>query len=170
MTPSSGDDGDGDGDKVYADYVKDLLTAEDARRTTVEGRGAAVITSSGALVTLLLAFAALVTKREDFSLGTATRGLLAVSVVAFVVAALLAMATYAPQPTRIVDATRLKDELRELWDQSADFALKKTTATRLDQLDVSQRANDVKAWLLLAAISAEVLGVLLLAVGVVVIL
>lgn len=158
------------GQTIYPEFLKELVAAEDAQRVTLESRGAGVITSSGALVTLLLAFAALVTKRNDFTLGSGTRLLLMISVGAFIAAALLAIWTYAPQERRIVDGAALKDELPAVWDQDAEFARKKITATRLDQLQVSQHANDVKAGLLGAAVVAEVIGVVLLAVSVIVIL
>ena len=158
------------GQVVYPEFVKDLVDAEDARRTTLETRGATIITSSAALVTLLLAFAALVTKRTDFTLESGTQSLLSISVSAFVVAALLAIATYAPHAIRVIDAAKLRLELRAVWDESAEFARKQVTAARLDQLDAGQHANDRKAWLLLIAVLVEVLGVLLLAVSVIQIL
>src|SRR6266540_1704964 len=43
---------------AYGDFVKDELDAQDKRKSSFEQRGLAVITTSGALVTLLFALAA----------------------------------------------------------------------------------------------------------------
>jgi hypothetical protein len=148
---------------VFAEFVTELLAAEDKRRESLEARGGSVITVSGTLVTLLLALAALVTKEKAFSLPHAARDRLSFAVLAFVVAALFAIATYAPQPTRITDPAELAGLLPTLWNRGTDFALKKTTATRLEQLRTAQTANDRKARALLAAVTAQVVAVILLA-------
>ncbi|HEX8117309.1 MAG TPA: hypothetical protein VF521_08555, partial [Pyrinomonadaceae bacterium] len=46
---------------AYGDFIKDELEAQDKRKASFEQRGLAVITTSGALVTLLFALAALST-------------------------------------------------------------------------------------------------------------
>lgn len=165
-----GSDEPATGAAQYATFVKGLLDAEEARRTVIESRGAGVITSSGALVTLLLAFAALVTKQDGFTLGTGTRILLTISVIAFIGAAVLAMTTYTPRTTEIVDANQLKTELRKIWDQDTDYARIMITSTWLDQLGAAQRSNDTKAWLLVAAVLAEVAAVLMLGLAVLAVL
>lgn len=153
-----------DGATRYAAFVEDLLTAEDARRASLESRGASVITVTGTLVTLLLGLAALAMKEAaTFTLTPAARDRLAYAVIAFVVAALCAIATAIPQTARVTDATQLQALLPDLWEQDADFARKNTTATRLDQLVGMQRTNDRKALALLAAMIAQVAAILLLA-------
>lgn len=154
---------DSPGSDVFAELVQELLAAEEKRRDSLEARGGAVITVSGALVTLLLALTALVTREKTFTLPEAARVRLSFAVVAFVVAALLAIATYIPQPARITDPAQLSELLPTMWDRGSDFALKKVTATRLEQLATMQSANDRKARALLGAISAQVVAVLLLA-------
>jgi hypothetical protein len=53
--------------------------------------------------------------------------------------------------------------LPTIWDRGGDFALKKTTATRLEQLATTKAANDRKALALLGAVIAQVAALLLVA-------
>jgi hypothetical protein len=152
-----------DGGVVFADAVRDLLNVEEQRRQSLEARGVSVITVSGTLVTLLLGLAALVTKRTDFHLTGSARELVTGAVVAFTVAALLAIAAHAPQRERVGDAGELAATLPGLWDEGADFARKKLTATRLELLGATQRANDRRATALLGAMIAQAVAVALLA-------
>ena len=161
---------DSTGQSVYPEFVKDLLASEDKRRESLESRGMSVITVSGTLVTLLLGLAALVTKRQDFVLPGTARNLVMAAVVVFVLAALLAMATYAPQSARITDPADLARALPKVWDRGVEFARQKTTMTRLEELAAMQRANDLKARALLSAVIVQVVAVLLLAASVIVIL
>jgi hypothetical protein len=138
------DDAEG-GRAVFAELIRELLAAEDERRESLEARGGSVITVSGALVTLLLGLAALATKEKSFTLPEAARDRLSIAVFAFVLAALLSTL------------------LPTIWDRGTDFALKKATATRLEQLATTQTANDRKARALLGAVAAQVVAVLLLA-------
>src|SRR4051812_49050206 len=70
------------GAPVYADYIAEQVVREDARKESVERRGLAVVTTSGALATLLFALAALSTKANDFHLSGWSEFFLALAVVA----------------------------------------------------------------------------------------
>lgn len=152
-----------DAPTVFAALVVELVAAEDRRRESLEERGRSVITISGTLVTLLLGLAAVVKSRDSFKVVGAARPQLSFAVIAFVVAALLAIGTYAPQSARVTDPGEMSQLLPTYWNQDIDFALKKTTATRLEQLKSAQASNDFKAWLLLGAVAAQVAAVVLLA-------
>ena len=54
------------GRAVYGEYIKEQLNAQEARKNSLEQRGLAVITTSGALVTLLFGLTAL-TCRSEFA-------------------------------------------------------------------------------------------------------
>jgi hypothetical protein len=144
---------------VFPNFVNDLLTVEDKRRDSLEARGSSMITASATMVTLLVALGAFVTDRDDFQLPEGTKAPLSVAVVAFVVAAVLGTATYIPQPARMTDPVALSRLLPEYWSKGPDFAQKKITVTRLDQLASLQKANDRKAWALLAAVVAQLVAV-----------
>lgn len=155
---------------VLADYVKDLVTAEDARRASLEARGASVITASGALVTLFFALSALATKQPDFVLASGPRLLIGFGAAAFATAAVLAIGTFVPRGARLTDPLGLARQLPELWEHDNDFARKKATITRLGELADTQQGNDIRARLLMAAIACQVAGVLVVATSALVVL
>jgi hypothetical protein len=155
--------GEADERAIVVEFVRDLVAAEDERRRSLEARGTSVITVSATIVTLLLGLSALVTSQQSFTLPHAARERLTLAVAAFVVAVLLAIATYVPQPARITDPAGLLRTIPKLWDREAEFWRQKITATRLDQLAAMQAANDRKARALLAAVLAQVVAVALLA-------
>lgn len=155
-----------DGGAVYSDVVQDLLASEEKRREALTARGMSVITISGALVTLLLGLAALVTGSSRVRLNTAGLALVAASVIAFAVSAMLALVTYAPLRERGPAVGELGMVLRETWDEGADFARKKVVATRLLLIKTTQDANDRRASALLAAVGAQAVAVILLAIAV----
>ena len=151
-----------EGGVVFSDAVRDLLTAEEGRRDAMTARGMSVITISGALVTLLAGLAALATKSRGFRLTGGARVLVTASIIAFALSAILAIATYAPHRERGPEVDELGAVLKETWDDGADFARKKVTATRLLLLKTTQDANDRRASALLAAVSAQAVAVVLL--------
>lgn len=152
--------------EIFGDFVDELVAAEDKRRDSIESRGMSVITVSGALVTLLLALAALVTKQQNFRLTAGARHLVVAAVLAFVGSAVLAIATYIPRPTRATDPGTLPDEIRERWEGTPDSARKKTTITRIEYLQESRRSNNWKAAALLMAMLVQVAALVLLALAV----
>ncbi|THA29839.1 hypothetical protein [Streptomyces sp. A1547] len=151
---------------AYTEFVKDLLSAEEKRRESLESRGGAVIGVSGTLVTLLLALSALVRGKAESPLPAAATDRLSIAVLAFTAAALLSMLTYTPQRTRVTDPEALARLLPALWEQGHIHALKKTTAARLEQFKHTQRANDRKGRALGAAVLAQIVGVGALAAAV----
>lgn len=154
---------------IYAEFVKELLASEDKRREHLEGRGAAAIGVSGTLVTLLLALGALAREKVDFPLPEAASGGLSVAVIAFVASGAFGVLTYAPQRIRLTDPEALVRLLPTLWELGHEHSVKKTTAARLEQFMVTQKANDWKARALAAAVLVQIVGIGALAVAVLVI-
>src|SRR4051794_37646015 len=115
----------------FAGFVVNQLDNEEKRRASLEARGLAVITTSGTLVTLLLAFATLVTQQQGYRLPKPVVTWVTMSLIAFVSAATLAIGSNAPQLYRVVDVTELRTVVRRRWGSSSDDALKTLTATRL---------------------------------------
>ncbi len=157
--PSSG--------KLLADYVAQLLKDERERGESIESRSRTVISSSGALVTLLLALAAIGSKTTVVTISAGARAFVGSSVGAFALSAVLAFTTAIPQTAHLVDPARFSTEIRAAWERSEASALTRITATRIQELADVQRANTRKAWLVLVAVSFEALAVLLLAAAVV---
>lgn len=144
----------------YAAFVKDELAAQDARKASFEQRGITVITTSGALATLLLGLAALSTKKADtFVLPHPADTYLAISLVLFAAAAVLALLTNLPMnyDTPTVDA--LKERVNEAVMGDEDAAEKDIALTRIKNLKTAKEKNTTKAWLLIAALAGEVLAV-----------
>lgn len=76
-----------EGSEVYADFIKSMLDAEDSRKSSLEQRGIGVITTSGALVTLLFGLTATITSAKTFTLPPAARDWLTPAAILFVAAA-----------------------------------------------------------------------------------
>ncbi|MGV9365575.1 hypothetical protein [Amycolatopsis sp. NPDC003731] len=155
---------------VFAELVKDGAVTEDQRRESIDLRARTTISSSGALVTLMLAFAALVTKVDRYHLPSAARVLIVIASIAFAVSAVAATMTALPQIDRVVDPVRLAQELPSRWDWTEDAARKKVTATRLAQLRATQRANSIRAVMLFMAIAVQVVAVGVLSAAICVVL
>jgi hypothetical protein len=153
---------------AYADYLKDQLTAEDARKTSLEQRGLAVISSSGALVTLLFGLVALSTKaRRTFVLEEEPKYLLAAAVGLFLLAAAAALATNLPVAYERVDADAVRRRLKEDPVRGEDSAKRDIALTSVKVLRDAKRRNQTKAKLLFAALILEVLAVAVVAAAMV---
>jgi hypothetical protein len=147
--------------------LKELVSAEDARRVSLETRSTTIVTVSGVLVTLLLALAGAVTPKDSATITHQSRGFLLGAVVAFTVAAALAALTYGPQRFAPYDISALAAEIQDLWYKPADVAQRKVIADYLEQLRLLQRANNLRGLLFTAAIATQILAITLLAAAVV---
>src|SRR5215470_18460291 len=82
-----------DDGNIYAAYIQSLLDHEQDRKTVLEAKASAVITTSGVLVTLLFGLVAVVTGAKTFKLPEASHGWLIAAILLFVVATGLGIAT-----------------------------------------------------------------------------
>jgi hypothetical protein len=118
---------------IYAEMVSELLAAEDSRRESLEARANSVVSVSGALVSILLGIAALITADKAFTLANSARHVLSFAALGFVLSALLASLTFLPQAVRITDPVELARLLPGMWESTGPgAALKRVTATRLE--------------------------------------
>jgi hypothetical protein len=154
------------GGTLYADFISKQLDEEEKRRTSLEQRGISVISTSGALVTLLFGLAALVTGRQGFELPGSARAMLFVALGFFFVAALLAIATNAPLRYVDVRTDDLRRAVEQLWGDTRADAERRISATQVRVLAETKRLNNLKGKLLLAAMCGEVIAVLFVALGV----
>jgi hypothetical protein len=156
---------------TYGEFVKDELEDQAKRKASFEQRGLAVITTSGALVTLLFALAALSTKEATtFTLPADAKTWLSIALVLFFVSALAALVTNAPFIYQAVPAEKIRKRLREKPPRDADAAAKDVAFTRLDALESAKKKNSIKGWALAAAMLCEALAVGCVAVAVWIIL
>jgi hypothetical protein len=160
---------DGNGRSIYADYIREQLESQEARKVSLEQRGLSLITTSGALVTLLFGLTALASEREGFVLPTTARVLLIVALVFFVIAGLAALVTNIPLSYEGVTTDALRGAVKERWTDSEAVASEMTALTRITVLESARRRNNVKAVALFAGMACEIVAVGLVgtAVGVV---
>ena len=81
---------------IYGDLLQEFLADEQATKASLEQRGLAVVSSAGALVTLLLGIVGLAYNIDRITIPLIARLLLLLSVLAFVVASILGILTNKP--------------------------------------------------------------------------
>lgn len=153
----------------YGPWVTSLLTYEmSTRKPSLEQRGAAVITSSGTLVTLLFALVGAITVATGYTLPNTSRYWLGAALVAFVAAAVIALWTNIPRDYGEPNITA--DDLTNLWTGTASEAGLDVARNQLEQVAQARSVNARKARILVGAIATEIVGVALLAVAIATIL
>ena len=160
-------DGPTAGFAALSDYAKEALEQEGKRQTSFEQRGLAVVTTSGALVTLLFGLAALSTQAEQtFVLPENAEQPLIVALCLFVVAASAALVTNIPLPYRWADTQGVRDALDADPAWTEDQANIEATRSRLDMVDAAHKNNQIKGIALICAIALEVLAVTAVAIAI----
>jgi hypothetical protein len=154
----------------YVTFITQLLEAEEKRYAAMETRALAVVTSSGALVTLLLGVAALVTRVQQVQVPRQALLFAALSVVAFLFAAGPAILALSPRRVWGVTPDKLRTELWARWGSAGDDPRQKTTATRLAIWESAHKLSQRKGRLVFAAMVAQAVAVTLLGVAVVIVL
>lgn len=154
-----------------SDYTREQLDAEDKRKASFEQRGLAVVTTSGALVTLLFGLAALSTKAAaTFELEDAAKLPLAIALVLFVLAAVFALLTNWPLNYHWVEPADVRKSVKQKPPPTEERALKDMALTRLAVLEVAREKNVLKARFLIVALSLEVLAVAAVAVAIAIVI
>jgi hypothetical protein len=166
VTPSGSPSEEPGGRAIYGAYIKEQLDAQEARKVSLEQRGLAVITTSGALVTLLFGLTALTVKREaTFDLPGTAAVFLAAALVFFVLAALSALVTNLPRSYEGVTVDALRAAVRDRWDDSEATASRKVALTRLTVLASAKTVNNQKGLALLGGMVSEIIAVALVGVA-----
>jgi len=106
---------------------------------------------------------ALVKRHDVLPMPGPSAFLLVGSAVALLLAAIVALITNVPLRYRAINPMAMARTLREHWADEEATALARVTSTRARLLGTIRSANDLKAIFLLGAMTAEVLGVALLA-------
>lgn len=156
------------GAEVYSGLIQSLFDAELARKSTLEQKGSAVITTSGTLVTLLFGLVAVVTGAAHFSLPRSSHPWLIAAVVAFSLSALLAILVALPRPYGETEVTA--DQLRDWWADSLPDAEFAVAALQLRRIETARRRNGTKVGLLLAAMFCQLIGLAMLTIAVALVL
>jgi len=157
---------DDSGVSVLDAFIKDALTAQDQRKASFEQRGLAVITTSGALATLLLALAALsTTKQTTLVLPGSAKPWLIAALILFFVSAVAALGTNVPLRYQTATPSEIKKQLDANLTTAA--AVEVVAYTHYKELKSARCKNSIKGWLLVAALAAEAaaVGCIAFAVG-----
>jgi hypothetical protein len=138
----------------FADLLADQLDAERARHASLEQRGISVITTSGTLITLLLALAGLTGRASGIKLPDVAQWLLRVALILLPLAAMIGIAAILPGGGRSVGV-----HVEEVEKLMKDPTPKKTEQAQLKGLKrVARSTRWKKVWLLVALIT-EGLGI-----------
>ena len=175
------------GGAVLFDVCKDLLEEEATRKASIEARGAAVITTSGAIVTLVFALAAVVTKPATYALPSIGLIPLLVALALFCAAIVVAVATFSPsseylgltilppaadepqgsvRPNAAELVKRTQDYLRSNWDAPEGAVKLGLSVAAVERLSAARHANDGKAGTLALALYLQVAALAALAVSI----
>lgn len=153
---------------VISDFISAQLDVVRARRASLEARGLAVITSSGALVTLQLALVALLPKAP----GTphpAGRALIAASTVSFLAATVGGVFSNIPRKSFHVSPQSLLPHISPpFWDAHEKEARKAITTIQLKVLISAEKTTRLKAQIVLFSFCCEMTGVSFLTAAIVI--
>ncbi|OBH00096.1 hypothetical protein [Mycobacterium sp. E3247] len=149
--------------------VADLLQVEFDRRKAFEARGAALLTASATLLTLIFGLSVFITGKDPVFKNDWALGFLCAALVAFVIAAVVAIFVQA----RGFDFLTVKEKSllqitseNSFWGQSADFAVRADVAQKVQMLCSLRRGNNTMATLVSASLWFEVAAIGLLSVSV----
>jgi hypothetical protein len=155
------------GQVVYAPLLEKQLAEESAIQSSFEQRGVTVITTSGVLVSLLFGLSAVVTDDNGFALPHASRVLLIVALVLFVLAAVSAIITNWPLNYFAVETEDLQRLINKgNWNGPPRIAAWRIAEAQVTILARARELNELKGRVLLVAMITQVLAVIALAAAV----
>jgi uncharacterized integral membrane protein len=157
---------------MLAVLVRDLVAEERTNRVSLESRAGSVITTAGALTTILFGLAALITDEAGVKLPTLSRWFLGASLVLLLAASVGAIFVSLPSGQREIKAEDLLQRIRseDDWSASDDVVGRAIAKGFAVQLVSAREINRTKARLLISAIAAEVGGVAFIGAAVALIL
>jgi hypothetical protein len=145
---------------VIAELITKEVENARAAAASIQGRGLAVISSSGTLVTLLFGLSALATKAQSFTLPSSVKLPLDLAAVFLVLAALAGIVTNAPRRSDVVALKNLSPLLEDqYWHAPAFEAKREVARTQLAVAQAARTLNIRAARCLLTAIAFELAGV-----------
>ncbi len=147
----------------YPAYFKEIYDAQEARKQSLETRAAAIIGVSGAVVSAVLALAALSTQSADtFSLTKDGRWYIYAALVALVISSIIAIVAAVPLFYHAVLPAGLKWIVEAKWNEPPGEAALRIGVARAQILRTNKRLNDFKALLLMAALGAQIAAIVFL--------
>jgi hypothetical protein len=154
------------GSTVYLEYIKDQVAQQDERKESIEKRGLAVITSSGTIVSLLFALVAILTGVEKYELPAGAEPWLGAALGGFGLATLAGILTNLPLRYEAVEAEELEKAIQHSWDDAPEKAEREVAATEIKVLATAKWLNTLKGWILIVAISSQLVAVISLTLAI----
>jgi hypothetical protein len=148
------------GTETYAALIGRELDAQELRKASLEQRGLAVITTAGALTSLLFGLAAFSTKSAHaLVLPASARHLLIAALVLFFASAVGALVVNAPLIYQAVKPVEIRGRLNETPIRGHEAASRDIAFTQLKALESAKKMNGIKGWALLASMVVEAAAV-----------
>lgn len=152
--------------KVYSDFLNAQLAEQSTRKTSFEQRGLSVVTTSGALATLLFGVGAFAKTEKPYVLSHQAQGWLIGALIAFVIAGVLALLTNLPIAYEVPKLESILSLARKQPPHSETEARLEIAEAYKRMATDAKRKNGAKGWLLFAALVCEVGAILSVAVAV----
>jgi hypothetical protein len=148
------------------ELIASQLSEERSTKDALEQRGLAVVTTSGALATLLFGVSAFATQAEKLSLSAIEVWGLIAGLTFFVVASVVGLLTARPRAYEEAGIANLQKrvDVNEWYRRDPLEAYRLDTQINVDILAAARTANKDKASLLFRAIVLEVVGIFCVAV------
>jgi hypothetical protein len=163
-TTTVGDDLSKTGE-IFSAHVAKVLDAEFERRKTLEARGGTIITTSAAMLALIVAVSALLLGKDKVVLASAASPILVVaSLVTFVIANVLAIFVQNYSLAYTVTANETLDAMTgSRWGTDEDNARRVCTRRQVNTIKSLRHGNTWKARLAYVGLFVEVVAIGLLA-------
>ena len=146
------------------ELIRLQLNAETELKQSLESRAITVITTSGAFVTVLLAFITWSTQQRKSALTVDAKSLLATGVASLLLAALAGIGVNAPYRKEKISARSLVGLVQgPLWNTPGAEAQREITRAQLMVLISAGSQNKRKSRFLMLSICAQLLGLSLVA-------
>lgn len=144
--------------QAYAEFIAGQLDRESKRREAIDGRALAVVTSSGAIVTLALAVLVAAHPANGQPAGRA-HAVLGLALGCFLLAALLAVIAQFTWAYQVATRETLEFMVGARWSDADDVARNGCSRLQIRGVASLRHGNNRKAWFLTLALCAQCLGV-----------
>lgn len=144
----------------YGDLVEAELTSAGAEAQELSRRALTVVSTSGGLLTVLSAligFAA--ANRKEAFFPSNAEGPLRIAIYFFIGAAVVALVAQLPLLVEFIDTDKMRNAVRDGWGDTESKASQEVARVRVEVLRTARRMNQIRAWLLVVAILAEVIAI-----------
>jgi hypothetical protein len=156
--------------KNYAAFIENELKAERDRRTAYDSRGQSLVTTSGALVTLLGGLAALVRTSTVVRLPTPALITVSIALILFVCAAACGIIAGWNRHYAVATVTTMQRMTIDHWKDEEVDARNNVARVQLRTVDTLRKANEFKVQWVSIGLVVQVAALTVLAVAVTIVI